>query len=135
MHEWALAEGIIATVINYAKKNGMPEVKKVVVVLGELQDIEQEIVEFALNEMKKDTIANNAEFVFEEEKARFRCRNCGYEWDLKNSKDILNEDIRENIHFVPEVVHSFLSCPKCGSRDFEVISGRGIYIKEINGVR
>ncbi len=131
MHEWALAEGIIATVIEYGKRNNAHEIGKVVVVLGELQDIEQEIVEFALNEMKKDTIAENAEFLFEEEKAKFKCRNCGYEWYLKDSDKALTKDIREDIHFVPEVVHSFLQCPRCGSRDFEVVSGRGIYIKEI----
>ena len=130
MHEWALADGIIATALDYAKKNGANEIEEVVVVLGELQDIEREIVEFALTEMKKGTNAKNAKFIFEVEKAKFRCRNCGYEWGLESSKN-LNKEIRENIHFVPEVVHSFLTCPACGSRDFEVVSGRGLYIREM----
>ncbi len=131
MHEWALAEGIIQTVIDYAKKHNAVSVKSIKIVLGELQDIEKEIVEFALNELKKDTIANDAIIEFYEEKAIFKCRACGYTWSLRDVNKKLNPEIREDIHFVPEVVHSFLSCPRCGSRDFEVVEGRGIYIKEI----
>ncbi len=131
MHEWALGEGIISTAIEYGKQNNAKEIVKIVVVLGELQDIEQEILEFAMQQLKKDTIAENAEIVFEEEKAKFRCRNCGYEWNMKETERELTDDIREDIHFVPEVVHSFLSCPNCGSRDFEVVKGRGVYIKEM----
>ena len=67
MHEWALAEGIIRTVIDYAKKHNAVSVKSIKIVLGELQDIEKEIVEFALNELKKDTIANDAIIEFYEE--------------------------------------------------------------------
>ena len=131
MHEWALGEGIISTAIEYGKQNNAKEIVKIVVVLGELQDIEQEILEFAMQQLKKDTIAENAEIVFEEERAKFRCRNCGYEWNMKETERELTDDIREDIHFVPEVVHSFLSCPNCGSRDFEVVKGRGVYIKEM----
>ncbi|NPA75702.1 MAG: hydrogenase nickel incorporation protein HypA [Euryarchaeota archaeon] len=131
MHEWALAEGILASAIEYAEKNDANEILEVKIVLGELQDVEQEIVEFALEQMKKDTLAESAKFVFEEEPARFKCRNCGAEWGLQESKNELSSEIREDIHFVPEVVHSFMTCPACGSRDFEVVSGRGVYIKEM----
>jgi len=131
MHEWALAEGIIATAIEYGKENKANEIVKIVIVLGELQDVEQEILEFALAQLKKDTMAANAELTFEKEHAVFRCRNCGYQWNMKQSEKELTDDIREDIHFVPEVVHSFLSCPRCGSRDFEVVKGRGVYIKEM----
>ncbi len=129
MHEWALAEGIISTALDYGTKHGAKRIEEVVVVLGELQDIEREIVEFALNQLKEGTIAEGAKFTFQEEKAIFKCRNCGHQWDLKSCDSI--EEYREDIHFVPEAVHAFLKCPKCGSRDFEVISGRGVYIKEL----
>ncbi len=131
MHEWALADGILKTVLEFAEKHNAKSVKKVTIVLGELQDVELEIVEFALNEMKKGTIAQNAEFSFKEEEAIFKCRNCGYTWKLKDVENKLNGEMREDIHFVPDVVHTFISCPKCGSRDFEVVKGRGVYISEI----
>ncbi|OYT59505.1 hydrogenase nickel insertion protein HypA [Euryarchaeota archaeon ex4484_178] len=131
MHEWALADGILKTALEFAEQHDAKRIKKVRIVLGELQDVEQEIVKFALNEMKKDTLAENAEFLFEEEKAIFRCRDCGHTWELRDVEKELSGEIREDIHFVPEVVHAFLSCPKCGSRDFEVVKGRGVYISEI----
>jgi len=131
MHEWALADGILHTALEIAEKNGGKRIKKIRVVLGELQDVEGEIVEFALNEMKKGTIAEYAKIEFIEEEALFECRNCGYKWTLKDVSGKLDKEIREDIHFVPEVVHAFLECPRCGSRDFEVLQGRGVYIKEI----
>jgi len=131
MHEWALADGILKTALEFAKEHKAKSVKRITIVLGELQDVEQEIVEFALNEMKKGTLAEKAEFSFKEEEAIFKCRNCGHMWKLKDVEGELNGEIREDIHFVPEVVHTFLSCPKCGSRDFEVVKGRGVYISEI----
>lgn len=130
MHEWALADGILQTALEFANEHNAKKIKKITVVLGELQDVEQEIVEFALNQMKKDTIAENAIFEFEEERAIFKCRNCGYQWELEDVENKI-KDVREDIHFIPEVVHAFLSCPKCGSRDFEVVKGRGIYISKI----
>ena len=53
MHEWALAEAVIATVIEYSRKEGLEEVTKIKIKIGELQQIETEIFEFALNELTK----------------------------------------------------------------------------------
>ncbi len=56
------------------------------------------------------TIAEGAEIEFVEEEAVFKCRNCNYEWKLKEVKDKFDERIKEDIHFIPEVVHAFLAC-------------------------
>ncbi len=132
MHEWALADGILRTAIEFAEKNGGKRITLIKVVLGELQDVEKEIVNFALNEMKKGTIAEDAVIEFREEEAIFKCRSCGHQWKLAEVADRMDKDVREDIHFVPEVVHAFLQCPRCGSRDFEVVKGRGVYIEEIS---
>ncbi|ASJ16411.1 hydrogenase nickel incorporation protein [Thermococcus chitonophagus] len=128
MHEWALADAIVRTVLDYAQKEGASKVLAVKVILGELQDVNADIVGFAMRELFKGTIAENAEIIFEEEEAVFKCRACGHEWRLKDVRDKLDDRIREDIHFIPEVVHAFVSCPKCGSHDFEVVKGRGVYI-------
>lgn len=39
MHEWALADAIVRTVLDYAQREGASRVKAVRVVLGELQDV------------------------------------------------------------------------------------------------
>ncbi len=132
MHEWALAESVIYSAIKEAERRGAKKILEIVVVLGELQAIDEEILKYALEELKKGTIAEEARIEMCSEEAEFKCRACGYVWKLSESP--IREEIRENVHFVPEVVHSFIRCPKCGSRDFEVIKGRGVYIKEIKVV-
>jgi len=131
MHEWALADGIVRTALDYAKREGASRILAIKVVLGELQDVDAEIVEFAMKELLRGTIGEGAGIIFEEEEAVFRCRNCNYEWKLKDVRDRFDGSIKEEVHFIPEVVHAFLTCPKCGSRDFEVVSGRGVYISGI----
>lgn len=136
MHEWALADGIVRTALDYAEKEGgASRIVAIRVVLGgELQDVNAEIVEFAMRELLKGTIGEGgADVIFEDEEAVFRCRDCGHEWKLKDVRENFDERIKEDIHFIPEVVHAFLACPKCGSRDFEVVQGGrgGVYVSGI----
>lgn len=130
MHEWALAEAVVMSVVEFAKSKGASRVERVVVSLGELQAVDREIFGFALEELRKDAPIPIDEFVLEEEGAVFRCRACGSEWGLRDVGN-LGEEIREYIHFVPEVAHTYLRCPRCGSPDFEVVRGRGVRIKEV----
>lgn len=131
VHEWALAEAIVKTVTNIALKKGIVRVKSVHIVLGELQSIDKDILKYAIDELKKGTVMEDAEVFFEEEKAEFKCLNCNHVWSLDSVRELVNPDIRESIHFIPEVVHAFIKCPKCGSLDYEIIRGRGVWIKSI----
>ncbi|UCF49843.1 MAG: hydrogenase maturation nickel metallochaperone HypA, partial [Thermoplasmatales archaeon] len=54
MHEWALAESILTTAVNAAEKEKIKKIKEIVVGLGELQQVEQDIFEFALGELIKE---------------------------------------------------------------------------------
>jgi len=130
LHEWALAEAIIKTIDNVAKEKG-EKIFRVIVKVGELQQIENDILEFALNELKKEYTLNDVEIVLEEEPAVLRCRVCGYEWKFRDNLANLDPLIAESIHFIPESVHAFIKCPSCGSPDFEIVKGRGVWIEEI----
>ena len=129
VHEWALAEALVEYLKNHIKSVNGKYVEKLVVGLGKLQSIDREIFSFALTELLKQegVVVNNIEFV--DEDILFKCRRCGYTWRM--NLDELDEWIKESIHFVPEAVHSFIKCPRCGSRDFEVVKGRGVRILEI----
>jgi hydrogenase nickel incorporation protein HypA/HybF len=130
MHEWALAEAIILSVVEEAKKS-RKNVFNVEVIVGELQSVDLEVFKFALNELK--TLAEQEQGVLIKslkiyrERAKFRCNRCGFEWELSNEK--LSEDAKEAVHFVPEVIHTYLQCPRCKSHDFEIVSGRGVYMR------
>lgn len=126
VHEWALAEAIADYVFKVA-----PNAKRVRVVvrLGELQAADEEVLKFALEEIMKSE-GVECDVALKREDCVLKCRKCGHKWLLKEVG--LEEEVREAIHFVPEVVHSYLKCPKCGSRDFEVIKGRGVWVEEVS---
>ena len=98
--------------------------------IGELQQIDQEIFEFALSQLRSPML-KNAKFSFETVKAELRCRVCNHKW--KFSTKNLDENVSEFIHFVPEIAHTYLKCPKCGSPDFEILTGRGVWLDSIRG--
>ncbi len=134
MHEWALAEAVIATVIAESRKNGLDSVTSIKIKIGELQRLEAEIFEFALNEIAKvegASLLTNMKIELATEKAIFKCRVCGNEWTFDDTRLDLEES--EAIHFAPEVAHAYVRCPSCTSPDFEVVQGRGVLVDKIKG--
>jgi len=132
MHEWALAEAIISTVSQIAEKEGLKEVKNVQLRLGELQQVDKEILKFALSQMRSGKLSNT-KFTIRTIKAKFMCRSCNHEWLLREVN--VADEIRESIHFIPEVAYAYFRCPKCGSPDFKILKGRGLWIVSIKGVK
>jgi hydrogenase nickel incorporation protein HypA/HybF len=132
MHEWALAEAVISTVSQIAEKERLKEVAEVEIKVGELQQIELDILEFALSQLKTLKL-KKVKFHIKTVKAELKCRVCGHEWIFRKEK--INEEIAEAIHFVPEIAHTYVKCPKCGSPDFQILEGRGIWLESVKGLR
>ncbi|MCK4439623.1 hydrogenase nickel incorporation protein HypA, partial [Candidatus Bathyarchaeota archaeon] len=132
MHEWALAEAVISTVSQIAEKEELKEVAEVKIEVGELQQIELDILEFALSQLKTRKL-KKAKFNIQTVKAELKCRVCGHKWIFNKEK--MNEETAEAIHFVPEIAHTYIKCSECGSPDFEIRKGRGIWLKSIKGVK
>lgn len=133
MHEWALAEAVVNTILRFAEENKLKEIKEVVIKIGELQQIDLEVFKFALSELKIEKGLANVDFKMEIIKAKMKCMKCGFSWTFESEG--LEDNIKEAIHFIPEVSHAFIRCPKCKSPDFEVIDGRGVWIDSITGVK
>jgi hydrogenase nickel incorporation protein HypA/HybF len=132
MHEWALAEGVVQTADRIAEEQGLEEIVEVVIKIGELQQVEHEILEFAMDQLRTPKM-KNARFTLESVPGKLKCRICNEEWTF--SPNAMEEDASEAIHFVPEVAHVYISCPECGSPDFEVLEGRGVILASIRGVK
>jgi hydrogenase nickel incorporation protein HypA/HybF len=132
MHEWALAEAVISAASQIAEKEGLKEVTEVNIKLGELQRVELEIFKFALSQLKTSKF-KNTQFNIENANAELKCRACGHQWTFGEAK--LDEEAKEAIHFVPEIAHAYVKCPRCGSPDFEILRGRGIWIESIKGAK
>lgn len=135
MHEYALAEAVVDAALQAAERDGVSEITRMVVRLGELQNVEKEIFEFALKEVlpASEPRLARAEITIEAEPARFRCRPCGRAFGLDEAGEAGSEQAAEAIHLVPELAHAFLRCPACHSPDFEVTEGRGLGISVLEG--
>ena len=132
MHEWALAESVIAAASKIAAKKELKEINEITVKIGELQQVEEDILSFAFEQFKKD-IFRNTKFLILKAKTKLKCQMCGSKWIFREQN--LDADVAESIHFVPEVAHAYIKCPDCGSPDFKIIQGRGIWLEEIKGVK
>jgi len=132
MHEWALAEAILASAKEIAETEKLKEVTEVTIRVGELQQVEPAILRFALFQMKSELLSN-AKFRILKAKTTLKCRVCGTTWQFNLKK--LDKTTAEAIHFVPEVAHTYIKCPKCGSPDFEIVSGRGVWLENIKGAK
>jgi len=137
MHEWALAEAVIKTAMNAAEKEEIKKITDITVQLGELQQINEEIFQYALDELVdlyKDHFFK-VKIKIEIERTQLQCNNCEHTWMFDSMKDSLSEDESEAIHFIPEVAFVHTRCPKCKSPDFKVKKGRGVSLASIKGVK
>ncbi len=135
MHEWALAEAVISSLSEITRKKGLRKIKGAYILLGEMQNIDRKVFRFAVRELTKNKKPfDGFTLNIKNEKTTLKCRSCGNEWTFSFSSK-MPEDYLEAIHFIPEVSHVYIKCPKCGSRDFEIVKGRGVWIKSVKGVR
>jgi hydrogenase nickel incorporation protein HypA/HybF len=132
MHEWALAEGVLSTAEKFAQENNLTKVTEVIIIIGELQQVEHDVLEFAFEQLKT-SLFKEAKFIMNSQPGKFKCRNCGNEW-VYNTKG-MTEEVSEAIHFVPEMAHVYIKCAECISPDFEVLEGRGVWLATIKGER
>lgn len=131
MHEWSLAEAVVSKALNVAEKEGAKEISGLEIKVGELQQINLEIFEFALKQLTEGTIAEGAEFEMEPEEAILKCRICDHEWFYDEAEGGISREESEMIHFIPDVAHTYIRCPECQSPDFEIREGRSIKLVSV----
>jgi hydrogenase nickel incorporation protein HypA/HybF len=130
MHEWSLAQAVVNAVADHCVRNNARKVEAIVV-LGELQQIDVSVFKLALKEILEAQGMRKIRIKIEHQQAVFKCRACGFQWSFSRTKKSLQASDAELIHFIPEVSHAYIRCPKCKSPDFEIVRGRGLWIKEI----
>jgi len=108
MHELGLMQNIVDTVQDYARKNNVRKVVKVMLEVGQVSGVVPESLEFCFEVCTRQTVLEDAVLEIERIAAVGKCKTCGEGFDL--------------------LTHSF-SCPKCGGTDWEMISGRELIIK------
>ncbi|MEM1520409.1 MAG: hydrogenase/urease maturation nickel metallochaperone HypA [Candidatus Korarchaeum sp.] len=141
LHEWSLAEAIVEALTQVMEREGARRASEVEIIYGEMMELELDVLKFALEELSRGTPLEGSRFTFNEERASFRCNSCGYRWDFSQAHAMLSGDIwvregpageRESpIHLIPDLAQALMACPNCGSRDFEVESGRDLRISRV----
>ena len=76
MHEVGIAQSILEIVENETTKNNASSVKCVKLIVGEFTGVVKEALEFALDIIKQNTIAKNAEFIIEKVRLKTYCQDC-----------------------------------------------------------
>jgi hydrogenase nickel incorporation protein HypA/HybF len=110
MHEQSIVEALLETVIEKAQEAKAKKILRIYVVVGELSGVIEDSVEFYFGFLSKGTIAEGASVFFVRPPTLVRCRNCGTEYTPVNMKFI---------------------CPKCKESKIEILSGRELYIDNL----
>ena len=128
MHEWAISENLLNHALARAAKEGVSKISRIGIEVGELRQADPDILRFALEQLKKETIAESAQVDVVRIPASFSCRHCGNRWDFSEEKQRLTSEMGSDnpVHYVPDFIYVFMRCPRCDSPDFEIISGRDI---------
>jgi hydrogenase nickel incorporation protein HypA/HybF len=112
MHELSIAQNIIEIAIKECTKAGCNKINSISMRIGKASGVMIDALLFAFDIVKKDSIAEGAVLHYEEIPVKGRCRECGIESSVDDS--------------------IFFCCPRCGSYQFELLSGRELDIIEID---
>jgi hydrogenase nickel incorporation protein HypA/HybF len=110
MHEMALAESILTTLQEQARRHDYTRVKTVWLEIGPMASVEEQSLRFSFDVVVKGTLADGARLEIETSPAQAWCLSC--------SKSVA-------------VAQRFDSCPNCGGYQLQITSGDELRIKEL----
>lgn len=110
MHELGIMINVVETVENFAKKNNITEIQKLVLQIGELSSVIPHYAQACYPAAVDGTMLQDTELEIEILPGNCLCGDCGKVFNL---------------------IKCNKQCPFCESDDWELISGREFLIKEI----
>ena len=110
MHELSLAEKINNTIENLCERSGWVCVRRVVLKVGRMRQVDPELLTFAFDVVAKGTVSEGAQVSVMELPVVFMCHSCG------------RETSSEGTVFI---------CANCGSTNVELRSGMELTIESM----
>lgn len=110
MHELGIVYQIVKTVDEVMREQGLSEIESISLDIGEMSDVVPKFIAEAWQAVAPTTTYPNAKMDINVIEAIAKCTSCG------------NEDRVRTLG---------ITCSKCGSTDFKIISGREFDIKQI----
>ncbi|NMM63836.1 hydrogenase maturation nickel metallochaperone HypA [Clostridium sp. P21] len=107
-----MMESTIDMVIEKAEEYNLKSIKKVTLSIGELAGVMDEALNFAFNELKKDSILKDAELCIDRLKAEAYCDKCSLNYPIDHFNKL---------------------CPRCGGFYAKILSGYELYLYSIEG--
>lgn len=108
MHELPITQNILAVALRHAGDS--KRITRINLVIGDLSSVVGDSVKFYWDIVTKDTIAEGAALHFERIKTKFKCNECGIEFNPE-TKDF--------------------DCPECGSFQVDIIAGKEFKMESI----
>jgi len=112
MHEIAMVEDVFRIIFRVAEENQISRIDRVNIVIGEYLQVKPSLFEFAFESAKEGTIASGASLNLVTRPVKLKCKACNELFCLNDLK---------------------YSCPLCGSGELEIIDGKDMYVKSIEG--
>lgn len=112
MHEVSIVNDMFRIVLDVAEKENLSRIDKVRFQLGRMLQVVPELFRFAFDSAKAGTLADQAELEIEFLPVKMRCKECGHAFEV-------NQDV--------------YSCPQCNGVDLDLLQGKELFIKSIEG--
>ncbi len=110
MHELGVLLEVVAQVTEVAEGNDVQEIQKLVLQVGELSSMIPKYMKKIYPAAVEGTLLEGSELEIEIIPGNGKCKSCGEVYSLVENHGV---------------------CPACGNQDFELLSGREFFIKEI----
>ncbi|MCD6590576.1 MAG: hydrogenase maturation nickel metallochaperone HypA [Candidatus Aenigmarchaeota archaeon] len=120
VHEFSMSSEIFRRVMEEAKRKKADKILEIKIVIGELTFLNHDQIKFWIKELSRGTTAENAKVVIVSRKSKIKCKKCCFEGELK---------MEENP--VYHIMTPTFKCPKCGSPEIDIITGREVMVKGI----
>ena len=110
MHEMSIITGVLDAVCASADQAGATAVLSITLRIGDMTEVVDEALDFALEVLTEGTLCEGAQLVVNKVHPRSLCFECGTEFD------------HDRFH---------RSCPTCGSYETRLIAGKELEIESI----
>ncbi len=122
MHEAALAQSILKTILEVASRNKARQVLRVQMEVGEICLVNMEQLTFQIGMFARETIAKDMEFLVKKVETKIRCKECSYFGGIEY------KEIDPEWHYrVP-----IFGCVRCKSNMTEIVQGKDLMIRSID---
>lgn len=113
MHELSITKNLVKTVLAHFEPETMQSVKAVNLVMGGMNDYEEEWLQKYMNELAVGTPLQGAKLHIKKFPVTFRCRSCGniFPMDLKGTGSV--------------------ACEACGSYEYDMYTGREFFVENM----